>query len=133
LQSLCANPGAGFPKFGFVQMKNFLLPYRWKVVGVVLAILGIVLAVMYLGFNFRFTMPVFAVYSSFLEIKTLATFRTNFADELTLFLLITGLALIVLSKEKNETDNIDLLRSKAMIKAVITNNIIILFSILFVY
>jgi hypothetical protein len=114
-------------------MKKILLPYPCKVVGIILLCSGVALAIMYLWFNFRFMMPVFAVYSSFIETKTLATFRTNFADELTLLLLITGLAMIVLSKEKNETVDLDMLRLKAMAKALITNTIFILLSIFLVY
>lgn len=78
-------------------------------------------------------MPVFAVFSSFMETKMLVTFRTNFADELILLLLICGFGLIVFSKEKNETDNLDPLRIKALVKAIIANTVLLLFSILFVF
>lgn len=114
-------------------MKDSLLSYPWKFAGIFLCLCGIVLAVFYLWFDFRFTLPVFAVYSSFFETKMFATFRTNFADELTLLLLISGMSLIVFSKEKNETENIDALRLKALTIAVIANNILLLFSVLFIY
>ncbi len=114
-------------------MKNLLLPYPWKVFGVLLALSGSILAVLYIWFDFRFTMPVFAVFSSFMETKMLVTFRTNFADELILLLLICGFGLIVFSKEKNETDNLDPLRIKALVKAIIANTVLLLFSILFVF
>lgn len=114
-------------------MKNWLLPFTWKYVGLFLTISGIVVAILYLGFDFRFTMPVFAVFSSFLETKMFVTFRTNFADELVLILLVAGLILIMFSKEKIESENLNLVRFKAMVKAIIANNILILCSILFVY
>lgn len=110
-----------------------LLPFQWKLAGLFFIFCGVVSAVLYIWFDFRFTMPVFAVFSSFLETKMLVTFRTNFADELTMLLLITGLGLIVFSKEKTETENLDIYRAKALAKASMANTIFLLFSILFVY
>ncbi len=114
-------------------MKNFLLPYTWKLIGLFLTISGIISAVFYLWFDFRFTLPVFAVFSSFLETKMFTTFRTNFADDLTLLLLISGLALIVFSKEKIEYENLDSFRGRAFVKALIINNLFLFLSILFVF
>jgi len=114
-------------------MKNLLLPYPWKFAGLFLIIFGIALAVLYLWFDFRFSMPVFAIYSSFLETKMFVTFRTNFADELILLLCLTGFFFIMFSKEKNESENLDSARAKALAKAIISNNIFLLFSILFIY
>jgi hypothetical protein len=115
------------------KMKNLLLPYPWKLAGWFLTLSGIALGVLYLWFDFRFSMPVFAIFSSFLETKMFVTFRTNFADDLILLLLIVGFGLIVLSKEKFEFENLDAARAKALVKAIISNNIFLLFSILFVY
>jgi len=114
-------------------MKNFLLPFPFKLAGLFLTLGGIAMAVLYIWFDFRFIMPVFAVFSSFVETKMFATFRTNFADELAMLLLIAGLGLIVFSKEKNETENLTLVRNKALAKASIANTVFLLFSILFVY
>lgn len=114
-------------------MKNLLLPYQWKFLGLFLTIIGILLAVFYLWYDFRFTLPVFAVFSSFLETKMFVTFRTNFADELILLLLLIGLGLVVFSKEKTESEKLDILRDKALAKAMITNNLVLLLSVLFVF
>jgi len=114
-------------------MKNFLLPYTWKFVGLLLTLCGIVMAGLYIWLDVRIMLPVFAVYSSFLETKIFTSFRTNVADEITLLLLIAGLGLIVFSKEKSETQNLNLARTKAMVKASVANTIFLLFSILFVY
>jgi hypothetical protein len=114
-------------------MKHFLLPFPFKLAGLFLTLGGIATAVLYIWLDFRFTMPVFAVFSSFVETKMFATFRTNFADELAMLLLIAGLGLIVFSKEKNETENLTLVRNKALAKASIANTVFLLFSILFVY
>ncbi len=114
-------------------MKNLLLPYPWKLAGWFLTLSASVLGVLYNWFDFRFSMPVFAIYSSFLKTKTFETFKTNFADELILLLLIAGLGLVVFSKEKIEFENFDSARNKALARAVILNNVFLLFSILFVY
>jgi hypothetical protein len=114
-------------------MKNMLLPFPFKLAGIFLTISGLAFAVLYLWFDFRFTLPVFAVFSSFVETKIFATFRTNFADELTMLLLFAGLGLIVFSKEKNESENVTLIRTKALLRAYVTNTVFLLFSILFVY
>ena len=114
-------------------MKNLLLPYYWKLIGVFLGLLGIVSAILYTWFDFRFSIPVFAVYSAFFETKLFTTFRTNFADELTLILLICSMGFIVFSKEKNETEGLDLIRLKALARAVIANFIFLLLSVMFIY
>jgi hypothetical protein len=114
-------------------MKNLLLPYPVKFVGLFLSFIGILLSILYIWFDFRFTMPVFAVFSSFLETKMFVIFRTNFADEITLIFLVTGISLIVFSKEKNETELLDSMRFSAFTKALISNTIFLLFSILFVF
>lgn len=114
-------------------MNTYLLPYPVKFAGMLLTFAGILMGAAYLWLGFRFTMPVFAIFSSFLETKMFVIFNTNFADELTLLLLVTGLVLIVFSREKNETRYLSNAREKAMAKALITNNIFLLVSILFVY
>lgn len=114
-------------------MNNLLLSFRWKLVGILLAILGIVLSIAYFWFDFRFKIPVFAVYSAFLETKMLVVFRTNFADELIMLLLISGPGLIIFSKEKNEVEGLDQFRLIAFAKALIANIVLLLFSVLFIY
>jgi hypothetical protein len=114
-------------------MKDFLLPYHWKFTGIFLSLSGIVLAIFYIWFDFRFTMPVFAVYSSFLETKMFTTFNTNYADDLILILLLSGFTLIVFTKERIESEKIALSRAKAVTFAFISNFIFLMFSILFIF
>jgi len=78
-------------------------------------------------------LPVFAVYSSFLETKYFTSFHTNVADEITVLLLLAGLGLIVLSREKNETEILDLLRIKALIRSIEANIIMLILAVLFVF
>ncbi len=91
------------------------------------------MCVFYIWFDFRFTIPVFAVYSSFLETKLFEVIKTNVADELTLLPLLAGLSLLVFTKEKVETAFIENLRVRAFISSGLINTFLILFSIVFVY
>lgn len=114
-------------------MKSLLLPSAWKWAGLTLLLAGIVFSALYLFFDFNFSVPVFAVVSSFLETKTFVTFPTSFGDELCIILLLAGLALLIFSKEKNESEQLNLIRYRALLKALIANTIILGFSVLFVY
>jgi hypothetical protein len=96
-------------------------------------LVGFVLSALYFGFNFRFEVPVFAVISSYMETRFLATFRTNFADETIILLLLCGFSLVVFSKERNEHDGLKGMRSEALRKAIITDIGLLLFSVLFIY
>lgn len=114
-------------------MGSFLLPYRWKIAGIVMAIAGMAGAAVYGFFDFRFKVPVFAVVSIFVEPKFFTVFQTNFSEEVVLFFLITGLNLIIFSKERNEAEALDTIRLKAFAKAIITNAAVQLFAVLFIY
>lgn len=114
-------------------LKTRLLPYRLKIAGMVLAFAGAISAIIYIFFDYKFKIPVFAVYSSFLSTKYFTSFKTNFFDELTLLLLISGLALIVFTKEKNETEGLDSIRFRAFFRALTANTIFLLLSVIFVY
>ena len=114
-------------------MNNPLLSYRWKLPGIILTSAGVLLAVLFTWFDFRLKIPVFAVYSAFLETKMFVVFRTNFSDELTLLTLLTGLALIAFSKEKTEMEGFDLIRMKAIFRAAMVNTAFLFLSLLFIY
>jgi hypothetical protein len=114
-------------------MINFLLPYRFKWIGAVLVFIGLAGLVFYLWFDFRLIVPVFAVFSSFLETKMFTTFRTNIADELIILSFLTGFFFLTFSKEKTESEILDQIRTKAFSKAILANVGLLIFSILFIY
>jgi hypothetical protein len=114
-------------------MHNFLLPYKYKWIGAGLVILGLTGLIFYMWFDFRLILPVFAVYSSFLETRIFTTFRTNIADELIMLSLLSGFLLLVFSKEKTECEILDSIRSRSFLKALLANAGLLIFSILFVY
>jgi hypothetical protein len=114
-------------------MNNFLLPYRFKWIGVVMVFIGLAGLVFYLFFDFRLMAPVFAVISSFFDTKIFTTFRTNIADELIMLSFLTGFFFLSFSKEKIESEILDQLRIKAFSKAILANTGLLIFSILFTY
>lgn len=110
-----------------------MINYRFKYFGLAIVLVAVAFTVLYFGFNFRFEMTVFAVHSAFFETKMFALFKTNFADELILILYLTGLALMIFSKERNEDVGIMQRRHDAMRYAFFINLLIQLFVILFIY
>jgi len=94
---------------------------------------GILLGLFYSMFDFRITLPVFAVYSSFFEIKLFTIIRTNIADEIILLILLMGFIFISFSRERNERKNDGILRANALYYAMISNAIFLIFAILFVF
>ncbi len=110
-----------------------IFPNKFKIPGLILLIAGLIIAILYFSINLRFELPVFAVVSSFMETKLFTTFSTNFADELTMILLFSGLFILTLSKEKEENEQVKAARQKAVKIALIINSTIIAFAILFIY
>ena len=110
-----------------------LLSYKFKLPGFILILAGVVLIIFYFGYDFRFEMPVLAVFSSFMESRFFTTFRTNFADELIMLLFLSGLLLLTFSAEKHELDSYKSLRIKALIKTILTDSIFVVFVFLFIY
>lgn len=110
-----------------------LLHYRWKFPGFFLLLSGAVLGTIYFTSDFTIRMPVFAVFSSFLETRMFVTFKTNVADDIILLLLVSGLGLLVGSKEKEEYPGLDAIRLRAFIKAFQGNTFFLIFSILFIF
>ncbi len=98
-----------------------------------MAAAGIILAAMYFIFNFRFELPVFAVFSSYMKTNFFTTFKTNFADETIMVLLLLGFSLWVFSREKQESKALWVLRVKAVKRAALTDIGILLFTVLFIY
>lgn len=110
-----------------------LLSYKFKLPGILLIFTGAVLTFFYFEFDFRFEMPVLALFSSFMESRFLTTFRTNFADELIMLLFLSGLFLLTFSKDKCEQPSYKSLRIKALIKTILADSIFLILVLLFVY
>ena len=114
-------------------MKNFLLPYYFKIIAFGLILIGIILSVFYLQYDFKYTSSVFAVISMYLENRFFVVIQTNIIDEIILILLVVGFGQIMFSEEKIEDDDITVVREKAIMKAFVANTFFIIFSIIFIY
>jgi len=62
-----------------------LLPNKYKIPGIIMVVVGLVLAVAYFMVDFRFEFPVFAVVSSYMNTNFFTTFKTNFAHKTHVF------------------------------------------------
>ena len=114
-------------------MEDYLLNHKWKIPGLFLLFTGIILTVVYFSSNPRLEAPVFAIFSSFMEVKTFEVFRTNIFEELLLLSLLSGLFLIAFSRERIEKQEYISARGKSLALAVILNAILICLSIVFVF
>ncbi|RAR46717.1 hypothetical protein [Flavobacterium lacus] len=114
-------------------MKNFLLPYYFKIIGLSLILIGILFSVFYLKYDFKYTTAVFALVSMYMENRFFVITQTNTIDEIILILFVVGFGLLVFSKEKSEAEFFTVAREKALVKASIANTIFILISIIFIY
>ncbi|MDX9812397.1 MAG: hypothetical protein RBU28_08410 [Bacteroidales bacterium] len=112
---------------------NMLLSYRFRLPGIVLTIAGLTLAIFYFAFDLRFRIPVFALVSSFVKTKFFTGFTTNFADELVILVLLTGLILIAFSAERKEGAEYNGLRFKALKMSLLIDSLILFASVLFIY
>jgi len=65
-----------------------------------------------------FEVPVFAIITSYAETRWFVLAQTNLLDELAHLFLITGLVMIALSKESQETEAVQVCRVKALFYAV---------------
>uniref|UniRef100_A0A832DJ75 Uncharacterized protein n=1 Tax=Ignavibacterium album TaxID=591197 RepID=A0A832DJ75_9BACT len=115
---------------------RFLLPHKINFVGIVLFLLGLVAAYLrfYAGLKPSYlTVPVFAVYSSFLETKTFQIITNNISEEIAALLLLIGLLAINFSKEAIENEKVNSIRLLSFASSVLLNTIILILCVLFIY
>lgn len=115
---------------------RFLLPHKFRFVGIFLFISGLVAAYLryWLGIKpASLTVPVFSVYSTFLETKTFHIITNNISEEIVALLLLIGLLLLNFSKEKSEDELVSSFRYKALFYSVLINSLFLILSTLFIY
>lgn len=110
-----------------------LLPFRYKIAGIACAGAATALSAIYFVFGLKITLPVFAVFSSYLETKAFTTFKTNFAEEIIILLFLAGFSMLVFSKEKNEIRSFRAVRIKALYKTVTVCVAWLALAVIFVY
>ena len=96
-----------------------LFPNRARFIGIFLFLPGLFFGYLYFfgGRPVFFEIPVFAVVTTYMENRFFVIAQTNVLDELFAILCISGLVLIVLSRERNELPGYDLLRASALLRA----------------
>jgi hypothetical protein len=105
-------------------VKFKLLPYKYKYLGVTCLTLGSILAYFVIHLNYKpdlLDIPVFAIYSSYINKVIFGITQTNIADELAIILLLAGIILLGITRRKNEQDYYQTLRIKALVISVFTN------------
>jgi len=112
-----------------------LLPNRFRYVGVIFLVLGVITGYLYL-FGSKpefFVTRIFAFITSYLETRYWVIAQTNLLDEIAAVSTTIGLTMLGYSKEKDENDEINTLRFKALIYATYFSIAIWVSFFLFVY
>lgn len=115
---------------------ELLLPSKLKPVGFLLILPGLFLLLLRFYFEIKpdvFNIKVFAFYSTYLETKLFSIIENHITEELGGLFLFIGLALINLSKEKNEKIEYNEYRLKAFILTFFATYIFLITSTLFVF
>jgi hypothetical protein len=105
-------------------------------VGIIFFIGGVVAGISRFYFGVKpkiLNMKAFAFYSYYIDEKYLEIIKNNYGEEITGFLLITGLFLFAFSREKNEKDEYCFLRMKALAASFYLNFAFLLAALLFTY
>lgn len=123
-----------------VMKQNYLLPYKFKALGLVLFIVGFILGpIIYLN----------QIQPEFFRINVLSIIqfdphtnerffkfliiKNNIIDEIVLIIFLVGGLLLGFTKEKNEDEFISQLRSNSLIWAVVLNTFVLILVTMFVY
>jgi len=118
-----------------MDYKLSLFPFKAKFIGLALIVLSLPFAYLYFwgGKPEIFNIKIFAVVTTYLETRYFVISQTNILDELAAIFFILGITLISFSKEKCEKEYFELLRVKALVKALYLTILFWLISFLFVY
>ena len=112
-----------------------LLPYRWRFAGLGLVIAGLIAGYLYYygGRPAFFEVPVFAIITSYIETRTWVIAQTNLLDEMAAVFILTGLIFLAFSREKNENEEVQILRFKALLYAVYLTTSLWILSFLLIF
>jgi hypothetical protein len=117
---------------------NYLLPQKFKTIGLVLLVPTLLLAVLYLFYDFELSFLDLKVFSIINEplMEDIAHFKfieNNFTNELIAIFSILSLVFIAFSKQKVEDELVAKIRLKSLLGATYINYLVLLFCILFFY
>jgi len=113
-----------------------LLPYKYRLIGWLIAMPAFALMIMYLYFDFSFSFLDYHAEGARISLDGTLLFTTqsnNFTDEIAGVLLIAGLMMVAFSREKFEDEMTLKIRLEALLWAVFVNCLLIILSIIFIY
>ncbi len=110
-----------------------MISYRFKIPGLILVLVGFALAIVYTFHKMDWSVPVFAVQSSYLSTRYFTVIETNIFEEAILLCFFLGFLMTAFSKDKDEREEFTKLRGEAWQKAVLVNLLILIFGTLFIY
>jgi hypothetical protein len=110
-----------------------MISYKFKIIGYIFILAGIVLTALYSYHRVDISMPVYAVYSSFLVTKYFTIIKTNIFEEVTILSFLAGFLLTAFSKEKTEHEYYATLRGKAWQTAILLNSAWLILSTAFIF
>lgn len=118
-----------------MDCKLSLFPFKAKFMGLALMVLSLPFVYLYFwgGKPEIFNIKIFAVVTTYLETRYFVISQTNILDELAAIFFILGISIFSFSKEKCEKEYFELLRVKALVKALYLTILFWLISFLFVY
>jgi len=121
-----------------IMKTNFLLPNRYKKLGWLLFISGILFGMAFLIYQSDislFNIKVFAIAEKtiFSDTNFFSISGNNVLDEIASILIIIGTLFIAFSKEKSEDEFISKIRLESLVWATYINYAILLLAIIFVY
>ncbi|MBV5312302.1 MAG: hypothetical protein JZU47_03340 [Prolixibacteraceae bacterium] len=118
-----------------MEFKLFLFPHRTRFYGLILILVSLACAWLYFwgGKPDIFNIRIFAIVSAYIETRYFVWAQTNILDELAAVFLIAGITIISFSKEKNESDLLDLFRVKALYNSLFITLALWILCILLIY
>jgi len=119
-----------------ISQRSFLLPGSFRLPGFIIAIIGCILLLLRFYYHYQpswLDTRVFAIFSIYVEAKYFSIIRNQVMEEVGAVLLFSGLVMMVLSRKKWETTEVDWLRLKAFKTTLFICTLYLLLSLLFVY
>jgi hypothetical protein len=104
---------------------NYLLPHKYKNLGWILFLGGILLGIFLQVFNFG--------EDPLIDFYFISDFGFDYLDEIISILIILGGLLVGFTKEKTEDEFIYKLRNDSLVWAIILNYSILLITVIFIY
>ena len=124
----------------FIMKTNYLLPNKYKTIGWILFVLGIITGVFVFFSDYEsnaLTIKVLSIYNEAVISNDPDGFfkiiENSVVDELAALAIVIGGLLVGFSKEKIEDEFIYKLRKDSLVWALIFNYVVLIFTIIFIY